>query len=113
MHDGPRADGDRRFRGAEARVLWGLWLTYGTYYFCRNNLAVAQPGLKSELALTGAEMGTILAAFKLTYGVGQLLNGQLAERVRAKILLTIGLLASAALTFGVGTAGGFWLVFIL
>ena len=26
-------------------LLWGLWLTYGSFYFCRNNLGPALPGV--------------------------------------------------------------------
>ena len=33
-------------------VLWVLWLTYGSYYFCRNNLGVALPGIEAELHYT-------------------------------------------------------------
>jgi len=103
-----RRDDDRRFRGADARVLWVLWLTYGTYYFCRSNLAVAVPGLQHELHFTKAEIGSILAAFKLTYGIGQLLNGQLAQRVSARLLLALGLLGSATFTIVFGLSTGLY-----
>src|SRR5436853_7812450 len=78
-------------------VLWGLWLTYGSFYFCRNNLSTALPGLGAELGYNKAQLGTVLMAFKLTYGAGQFVNGQLAERFSPRKLLALGLLASAAL----------------
>jgi sugar phosphate permease len=87
-------------------VLWGLWLTYGSFYFCRNNLSTALPGLGVELGYTKSQLGTVLMALKLTYGAGQFINGQLAERFSPRKLLAVGLLASAALNvlFGWATA---------
>lgn len=97
----------------QAGVLWVLWLTYGSFYFCRNNLGVALPGLQSELGYSKAELGTILMSLKLAYGVGQFINGQLAERLSAKKLLATGMLCSAALNvlFGFGT-GFYFLLFV-
>ena len=90
----------------EAKVLWVLWLTYGSFYFCRNNLGVAVPGIQSELGYSKDDVGTILMSWKLAYGVGQFVNGQLAERLSAKKLLAVGLFCSAALNlwFGFGAA---------
>jgi len=87
-------------------VLWVVWLTYGSFYFCRNNLGVAVPGISAELGFTKAQMGTVLMALKLAYGVGQFINGQLAERFPPRRLLALGLLASAGLNvlFGWATA---------
>ncbi len=95
------------------RVIWLLWLTYGSFYFGRANIAAAVPGLEHDLHLDKAQIGSILMALKLTYGVGQLINGQLAERLPARLLLAIGLLGSAALNvvFGFGTAL-FFLLFV-
>lgn len=83
-----------------------LWLTYGSFYFCRNNLGVALPGLQAEFGYTKTQLGTVLMGLKLAYGVGQFVNGQLAERFSPRKLLALGLLASAALNvlFGWATA---------
>lgn len=87
-------------------MLWVLWLTYGSFYFCRNNLGVALPGIEAELHYTKTQLGTVLMALKLAYGVGQFVNGQLAEHWNPRKLLALGLLASAALNvlFGWATA---------
>lgn len=102
------ADRERRFERTETRVLWVLWLTYGAFYFCRSNLAAAVPGLEHEAGLSKTEIGWILGSLKLAYGVGQLINGQLAERVRPRILLAIGMFASAALNILFGFATAFY-----
>jgi len=105
-----RAAGDlgvtKGFTSSQRTVLWVLWLTYGSFYFCRNNLGVGLPGLQDELHYTKSEVGTVLMALKLAYGIGQFINGQLAEHWRPRLLLALGMIASAALNvlFGWATA---------
>ena len=94
-------------------MLWTLWLTYGTFYFCRNNLGVALPGIGAELGLSKTELGTVLMALKLAYGIGQFVNGQLAERFSPRRLLALGLLASAALNVLFGFASALYFMTFL
>jgi MFS transporter, OPA family, glycerol-3-phosphate transporter len=105
-HTPPPAESDTRFTSGQRLTLWVLWLTYGTFYFTRNNLGVALPGIQEELGYSKSELGTVLMVLKLAYGVGQFINGQLAEYGSPRKLLAIGLLASAALNvlFGWSTA---------
>ena len=101
------------FLRSEAGVLWVLWLTYGSFYFCRTNISAAIPGIQDELDLTKTQIGLILGSLKIAYGIGQFVNGQLAEKFSARKLLTIGMLTSALLNviFGFGTAL-YFLVFV-
>jgi sugar phosphate permease len=93
-------------------VLWVVWLTYGSFYFCRQNISAAVPGLKDS-GLNPVEIGWILGALKIAYAIGQLVNGQLAERIPARWLLAIGMLGSAALNVVFGLAEGlYFLIFI-
>jgi sugar phosphate permease len=98
---------------AENSVVWTLWLTYGAFYFCRTNISSAAPGLKASaaaggLGLSGEEVGWILASLKIAYGVGQLINGQLSERVSPRVMLAIGMFGSAALNVFFGLGSGFY-----
>jgi OPA family glycerol-3-phosphate transporter-like MFS transporter len=96
----------------EGAVLWVIWLTYGSFYFCRQNIAAAVPGLKDE-GLTTIQIGWILGGLKIAYAVGQLVNGQLAERIPARWLLAIGMFGSAALNVVFGLSEGlYFLIFI-
>ena len=106
-------DKERSFSSAQVRTVWLLWATYGAFYFCRQNIAASVPGFGVELRLDRGEIGTILGALKLAYGLGQFVNGQLAERVPARVLLAIGMFGSAALNvvFGFGT-GLYFLLFV-
>lgn len=79
---------------------------YGSCYFCRVNIGAANPRITDGL-LSLTEMGQVLASFKIAYSLGQLINGQLAERFGSRRILWIGLFGAAAnLTFGFGV--GFW-----
>ena len=117
------ADGDAsRAAGSwlpgEQQVVWTIWLAYGAFYFCRTNLGAAIPGMERPvsaggLGLSSAQIGWILASLKITYGCGQLLNGQLSERISPRVLLALGMFGSAALNvlFGLG-AGFYFLLFV-
>jgi len=50
---------------------------------------------------------------KIAYGIGQFINGQLAERIRPRVLLALGMISSAVLNliFGLGT-GFYFLLFV-
>jgi MFS transporter, OPA family, glycerol-3-phosphate transporter len=93
------------------QIVWTIWLTYGAFYFCRTNLAVALPGIEEEYGYDKVEMSVVLLSLKITYGIGQFLNGQLAERLSPRVMLAIGMIGSAALNvaFGFGTALYFFL----
>jgi MFS transporter, OPA family, glycerol-3-phosphate transporter len=100
-------------RAGEARVIGVVWLAYGAFYFCRTNISAAVPGMKAAvdsggLGLSPDQVGWILGALKLTYGVGQLLNGLLAEQFSARRLLALGMLGSAALNVLFGLSTGFY-----
>lgn len=108
--DGPPVAGAGAY--GEAAVLWVIWATYGSFYFCRQNISAAVPGLK-ESGLNPIEIGWILGGLKIAYAVGQLVNGQLAERLPARWLLAVGMLGSAALNVVFGLAEGlYFLIFV-
>jgi sugar phosphate permease len=97
----------------ENRVIWIVWWTYGAFYFCRNNISVALPGIEDELGLDKLEMGVVLLSLKIAYGVGQFLNGQITEQISPRKMLAIGMICTAALNvvFGFGT-GLYFFIFI-
>jgi sugar phosphate permease len=97
----------------ETRAVWTLWLTYGVFYFCRTNISAAVPGMKAStesggLGLGADEVGWILASLKIAYGLGQVVNGQLAERISPRVLLALGMFGSAALNVLFGFSTGFY-----
>ncbi len=102
-----------RWSRAQAHTVWMLWITYGSFYFCRTNIAAAVPGIMTEFELDRTQIGFILGSLKICYGLGQFVNGQLAEKLSGRWLLATGMLASAVLNvvFGFGT-GLYFLLFV-
>src|SRR5687767_867402 len=92
--DSTAPPGSRPLLPGEVTVLWVIWLTYGSFYFCRQNISAAVPGLEAD-GLNKTEIGAILGGMKVAYAIGQLVNGQLAERFAARWLLATGMLGSA------------------
>ncbi len=60
------------------------------------------------MGLTGEQTGWILASLKIAYGLGQVLNGQLSERISPRVLLAIGMFCSAGLNVLFGFSEGFF-----
>lgn len=97
----------------EGTVIWILWVTYGAFYFCRQNISAAVPGIETELGYSKGQIGWILGGLKLAYAIGQLVNGQLAERLSPRQLLALGMFGSTALNVVFGFATGFhFLLFV-
>jgi OPA family glycerol-3-phosphate transporter-like MFS transporter len=98
--------------------MWTVWYTYGVFYFCRTNISAAIPGMKESvesggLGLTATQCAYFLAATKIAYAAGQLINGQLSEQLSARKMLAVGMFGTAALNvvFGFSTAL-YFLIFI-
>ena len=105
-------------RQGERGVIWAIWLTYGAFYFCRTNIAAAVPGMKASvgdggLGLSPEQVGYILGALKIAYGLGQALNGQLAEHFSPRRLLALGMLGSAGLNILFGLSTGFYFLLFI
>jgi len=92
---------------ARRRVLSTLWLTYGSFYFCRANISPAVPSLMAEFRLTKADMGYVLGGTKLAYALGQAVNGQFANRIHPRAMLAAGMALSAVLNVLFGFSTGF------
>jgi sugar phosphate permease len=89
-------------------TLWVLWATYGSFYLCRTNLSAALPGIESEFGYSKTDMASVLISLKIAYGIGQLVNGQLAERVSPRLMLSIGMFASIAFNLIFGAGASIW-----
>ncbi len=77
-----------------ARIFGVSWLSYFSYYFTRKNFAA----VKSSLNLSPANLQWVDFAYLVGYMVGQFANGALGEIFGPRILVSSGMLISAALT---------------
>src|SRR5260370_40349724 len=78
------------------RTLFVLWMTYGSFYFCRVNIGPAVKSIRQGLGFSALGIGLVLGAVKLGYALGQLINGQLTARFGPRPILGPGLLGSSA-----------------
>jgi sugar phosphate permease len=79
------------------RILGALWITYAAFYLCRVNLAAAQGQLARDRGVSKNQLGLMLALLKSFYATGQLVNGVLADHLRPRRMIAIGLTGSALL----------------
>jgi len=75
-------------------MLLVVWLTYGAFYVCRVNIGPARTEIEKSFAIDPLEMGLVLGGLKVGYAIGQLVNGQLAERFGPKRILLVGMFGS-------------------
>lgn len=76
------------------RIFGISWLAYFSYYFTRKNFSV----VKSSLGLSLSALQWIDFAYLTGYMVGQFASGALGEILGPRLLVTLGMLASAVLT---------------
>lgn len=100
------------FEGWQRRIFVVLWITYASFYLGRVNFSVALPGIMADFGWTRADVGAIGTALFWAYAIGQFINGQLGDRLGARVLITIGLTVSALmnLLFGFSQALGVMIV---
>ena len=66
-------------------------LSYWACYFARNILGVMTPQIVEKTSITVEFIGTLSTANMLSYAVGQLVNGIIGDKVKAKYLVSGGL----------------------
>jgi OPA family glycerol-3-phosphate transporter-like MFS transporter len=76
----------------QRRIVLTAWGTYASYYLGRLNLSIALPALTTALAVSRAEVGILGTVFFWTYGIGTLVNGELGNILRPRLLVAAGLL---------------------
>jgi OPA family glycerol-3-phosphate transporter-like MFS transporter len=90
-----------------------LMAGYAGYYLCRQNLGVAYGPMKDSLGIDAIQFGWISSIGTLTYAIGKVSVGSLADsNFGGRTLFFLGLFASAlfCLAFGFGQGLGFFLV---
>ncbi|MBU4353017.1 MAG: MFS transporter [Nanoarchaeota archaeon] len=90
----------------QSRIFWSIWISYAAYYLCRVNMSVALPGIMAEYDISKTAMGAVLSGLFFAYAIGQFVNGQLADRLGARKLISIGILTSAVVNIIFGFTNG-------
>jgi MFS transporter, OPA family, sugar phosphate sensor protein UhpC len=100
----------RTWRVMRWRMFAGFFLGYAVLYFCRKNMSVALPAMAHDLHYSNVQLGLIGTTLYVTYGIGKLLNGLLADRANIRRFMATSLLVSGALNLWFGTASSLWVL---
>jgi len=111
-----QAEIKKQYRRWRFQTMYTMMIGYGCFYFVRKNFSMAMPVFLDELGYTKTDLGLILTAFSILYGLGKFLNGILADRSNPRYFMAIGLFVSALVNvfFGLSSSvfafGIFWLM---
>ncbi len=76
-------------------VFFIAYFGYAICYCVRNNFKLTSSYMSAEHGISAIEVGTILTAFTVAYGLGKLLMGILIDRTSMKLMLGVSLIVSA------------------
>lgn len=102
--------GTDRFRRAQWQMLLAVMGCYLFYYTGRQNFGFINRALQSDLGLSAGDVGAIGGGMLLAYGLGQAVNGGLADRFGSRRMMAAGALASTALNWAASFAGGYYML---
>ncbi|MDO5056372.1 MAG: glycerol-3-phosphate transporter [Lautropia sp.] len=86
---------DAEYRKLRMQVFWGTFIGYATYYLIRKNFSLAMPYMIEETGYSKAELGHVLTALAIGYGISKFVMGNVSDRSNPKYFSTLGLLLSA------------------
>ncbi|MEO8026334.1 MAG: MFS transporter, partial [Bryobacteraceae bacterium] len=95
------------------RIFGITWLSYFGFYLCRKNFSVIMPLLRDDLHLSPVDLANAIFAFSLAYAIGQFVMGDLADRAGGRLVVGLGMLASAAVTMLLGFSSTLAAILIL
>lgn len=92
--------GNRSETKKAALIGISCFFAYAGCYWERNILSSMLPHLIESGVYSRESLGQIGSAFLVTYGVGQLINGYIGDRISAKYMVSGGLFLAGALCLG-------------
>ena len=109
----PLTQSELIFRRVRATVWLPLGFMYASYYMTRYNLSFGKTTMTTGFGWSNEQWGWITAAMFWMYAVGQLINGQITDRIGGRKAIVIGALGTVlanicmALGANVGALGYF------
>ena len=74
-------------------------VAYFAVYIARNILGAVTPAMLEEGVFTETAIGTMSSLYFIAYAVGQLINGFVGDRIKAKYMITFGLALAGVTNF--------------
>ncbi|MDA3906391.1 MAG: glycerol-3-phosphate transporter [Bacteroidales bacterium] len=86
---------DPTYKRLRFQVFMGIFIGYAAYYLVRKNFSLIMPNLLEE-GYTKSQLGWVLSAISIAYGLSKFLMGNVSDRSNSKLFLTLGLILSAS-----------------
>ncbi|AOW91634.1 MFS transporter [Rhodococcus sp. WMMA185] len=90
---------DKKFRGLQWRMLLATMFCYAFFYTGRQTFGFAIPGIEAELGLSKEVLGAISGLLLWTYAIGQIINGNIVDKIGGRRVMTAGTVLSTALNW--------------
>jgi len=105
------------YKQLRLQVFIGIFIGYAGYYLVRKNFSLAMPFLTEEQGYSKGDLGVVLSAVSIAYGLSKFLMGNISDRSNAKYFLPTGLVISSLTIFAFGffswATASVWTMFIL
>ena len=112
LPDAPRLENPeevkKQYRYWRIRTFLALYIGYCGFYLTRKNISPALHVFSEELGIEMVDLGIIAATFSITYGVGKLICGILADKANVRTFMAIGLLFSSIINIFYGFLTSLW-----
>lgn len=89
------------------------WFAYFTSYIGRLNFSSAMTAMIDGNVLDGAQAGFISMVYFFAYGIGQMINGLLGDKIHPGRMIFTGLFIAALANLAMGFAGAFYLLAVI
>jgi sugar phosphate permease len=102
VHPGPT-----RIRRMRLFAVSFLFLAGIVNYLDRTSFSIANTSIRADLGLTGTQIGALLSAFSLAYGVAQLPIGLMLDRLGSRVILAVGMFIWSLAQMATGLVSSF------
>ncbi|HMW61939.1 MAG TPA: MFS transporter, partial [Leptospiraceae bacterium] len=111
IQDPTRIKSDYRYW--RTRIMYSMMSGYAVYYFVRKNFSIANKSISEEFHFSNTEMGLILSAATVAYGISKFASGILVDILNPRFLMSAGLILSALTNIFFGMGAGLTVFIVL
>ncbi|WP_072690537.1 MFS transporter [Rhodococcus marinonascens] len=90
---------DQKFRKLQWRMLVATMFCYAFFYTGRQTFGFAIPGIEAELGLSKEVLGGISGLLLWTYAIGQIINGNIVDKIGGRRVMAAGTVLSTILNW--------------
>lgn len=104
---------DKKFRAQQWTMLLVTMFCYLFFYTGRHNFGWAAKGMAADLHIPYTTIGWISFSMLLGYSIGQLINGNLADRLSARLMVTVGAYLSIMTNIAISFSNSATMIMVL